>query len=130
MQNEWIPEVGKLIVRQMLGLYCNEMQLSYRSDARNTSSIQGIAEARDFEARPKWCGWFECVDGEVGMTGSGMMVVRRFATDNDIKFFLLCWSDPKITLSEWLDQVQDTTTLLAEEKERIMRLAAEVQKRP
>lgn len=129
MNDKWIPEVGRLVVRQELGHNCNCMQLCYRDEPDHASRTRSMANADDFEARPQWGGWTEGVAGELEVIDGQRMILRRLATDNDIRMFLALWSDKHVTLAEWLVEVQELPALLDEEKERIMRLAAKVQNR-
>ena len=126
MASEWIPEVGKLIVRQMLGEYFNTLELAFRDDKSNARHMQGIAKSDGFNVSSYMGPWTECMESRWGLTDDRTsMVVLRPATDNDIRMCIKCWSDKSVSLGRWLNMVKKLS-LAQEEKDRIQRLLAEI----
>jgi hypothetical protein len=125
MEEVWIPEVGKLILRQTLGPCSNELRLTFRDDPKNPCHEQCIAIARDFKTKAYTATWYEYVKGASGYAASGDVIVRRPATDRDIKLLTMFWEDQSISILSWLDEVKCITVLAEDEKERIARITRE-----
>ena len=68
-------------------------------------------------------GRVECVEGQSSITGSGNIVIRRQARDEDIKAVLKLWGSGLTTVAEWLGCVRSQEmNLLGSEKERLLSL--------
>jgi len=124
MSEKWIPEIGKLVVRQMLGVLCNQATLEYRDKEGDEQHFRSVSEMDDFVSRPHFGGSVECVHGQSDTSGSGNMIVRRYASDRDISAFLKLWGDKRNTVAEWLEEVQRKKDIDVNEKERLARLAS------
>ena len=123
MQQKWVPEVGMLVVRQLLGVECNDVFLAYRDEASDEQQFQGIAVMKDFQAEPFPDKFEEPVATQLETVRDGRLIVRRYATNGDIVAFVKLWNADSSTLRQWVAKVVRMRGLAKQEKDRIQRLA-------
>ncbi len=124
METQWVPDVGKLYVRQVLSIAHSEMVLGYLVETEEGKSFKSLAVMEDFVAHKHFWGSQECIYGRSQYSESGNLIVRRYASDSDIVAFLKLWLDELCTIADWVAGVQRLEGILPAEKARIVKLAS------
>lgn len=131
MSDTWIPNIGELFLRQIVGLNCNHCDLLYRDDKSNPDSCSVIAVMTNFVAEAaSFTSGIDNMSYSSGIhisTVPPLVFVRRSASDTDLQAFFKLWNHPqRLSSSAWLHKVLSETKLLMGEKERLRRIALTV----
>jgi hypothetical protein len=112
MKDKWIPEVGVLMVRELVGA---EKVLQFR-DGEEDMHYQRIAVIRNGIAEAGGGGCIECVEGRTETTSYGRHVIRRLATQADVDEVALRWGRRNYSFGECVAKAHTYPTLGAEAK--------------
>jgi len=129
---DFVPPIGRLCTRirfsEPPGRRLTRLTLEFR-DAEDLWWYKGVASWWGGESEPEIGRSLECCHRAAGPTSSGAPIIRRLATDDDIRFVLSTWKGDHRPPGQWLHAGDRSVRLLldADEVSRLERLAREVE---
>lgn len=114
----WEPAVGRLFVRTHLDVYGIEIDFCVADRERHH---QSFARIRNWRGEPYFGGWTDGIRGEMGHTGSGAAISRRYAVKDDLRALRLLW-DSNVAFDEWMHSVARYDWMHADDHEMIRRV--------
>ena len=114
----WIPEVGRLIARCVVGAHGVEITVAYRDRENDSAHFMQIALIRNFFAEPYHAGFIEYVSKKSEVNFEHQCIQKHYLTYEELCSIPRLW-DSDIPINTWVEEVLDLETLAKVEKDRI-----------
>ncbi len=115
----WIPDLGRLVVSRVLGLGFTILELQVRDTPESEDLVRIIASINNFSAQDRGnINELRRCKEQIGVNAAGDRLIREYATDLELRAIIRLWDSP-ISLDQWLGSLNGLAHLLKEEKARI-----------
>ena len=128
MSEEWVPEAGLLIYRQLSSLGRNEITIAFNPIGTEKGKYRTIAIMEDFAARKRFEEFDEASVLQTYMISAGLLLLRDYASDAVLTALVKLWTPEFTPLNDWLAKISDLEGLADSEKDRLLRIVKQVRR--